>query len=263
MMKKIACLLCFGMFSFTALGTLVGQEISYSFDETTMKGYVVYDDAFEGPRPGVLVVHEWWGHNAYARSRADQLARMGYIAMAVDMYGEGKTAEHPDEAGKFAGAVMSNVEEARKRFDAAMVALHVQEQTDRTRTAAIGYCFGGGVVLHMARFGLPLAGVASFHGSLGTKTPAQSGVVKAKILVCHGAVDPLVPPEAVEAFKSEMTAAGVDFVFKAYPGATHSFTNPDADAFAEKYKLPLGYSAEADQQSWKDLTEFLTEIFKK
>jgi len=262
MMKKIANLFCLWMFSSTALGTLVGQEISYSFDETTMKGYVVYDDSVEGPRPGVLVVHEWWGHNAYARSRADQLARMGYIAMAVDMYGEGKTAEHPDEAGKFAGAVMSNIDVARKRFDAAMVALHAQEQTDKTRTAAVGYCFGGGVVLHMARFGVPLAGVASFHGSLGTKTPAQSGVIKAKVLVCHGAEDPLVPPAAVEAFKSEMTAAGVDFVFKSYAGATHSFTNPGADAFAEKYKLPLGYSAEADQQSWKDLSKFLREIFE-
>ena len=158
-----------------------------------LKGYLAFDDSVEDKRPGVLVVHEWWGHNEYARKRARMLAELGYTALAVDMYGDGKEAAHPDDAAKFAGEVMQKMEVAKGRFAAAMKVLQNHETTHADRIVAIGYCFGGGVVLHMARFGVDLDGVVNFHGLLATSKPAQSGVVKAKILVCHGAEDQFIP----------------------------------------------------------------------
>jgi len=241
---------------------LMEQEVSYNLDTLRMKGFLAYDKSVEGKRPGVLVVHEWWGHNEYARKRVRMLAEMGYIALAVDMYGDGKQADHPDDAGKFAGAVMSDIENAKARFMAAMDFLKEQDQTDTQQIAAIGYCFGGGVVLHMARMGLDLKGVASFHGSIATRQPAQPGEVKAKILVCNGAEDNFVTAEQIEAFKKEMDDAGADYTFISYENAKHSFTNPDADKFAAKFELPLAYNAAADQKSWNDMKQFFGEIFK-
>jgi len=240
---------------------LVGEEIEYSADTITMKGYLAYDASQQGARPGVLVVHEWWGHNAYARRRADMLAEMGYTALAVDMYGGGKTADHPDDAGKFSQEVYENIESGMARFNAALELIKNHPTTDPNKIAAIGYCFGGGVVLHMARSGADLDGVVSFHGSLATESPAQEGDVVAAVLVCHGAEDPFVQPEQVEAIKAEMEAAKVDFTFNAYPGAVHSFTNPDADVFGEKFELPLAYNEAADSQSWQDMQEFFIRIF--
>jgi dienelactone hydrolase len=242
---------------------VVGQEVAYENAGVTMNGYLAYDDATAEKRPGVLVVHEWWGHNDYARKRAHMLAELGYVAMAVDMYGDGKQAMHPDDAGKFAGEVMQSAATARGRFEAALERLKRHPATDAGRIAAIGYCFGGGVVLHMARAGMDLAGVVSFHGSLKTETPAEAGAVKASILVCHGAKDPLVPPEQVGEFMREMTAAGADLRFSAYPEATHSFTNPEADQFANKFSLPVGYDAEADQRSWNEMQVFFQRIFER
>ena len=241
---------------------VVAEEIEYNDAGLSMKGYLVYDDALTEKRPGVLVVHEWWGHNDYARKRARMLAKLGYVALAVDMYGDGKQAMHPDDAGKFADEVMQNAATARGRFEAALKVLQNHSATDSERIAAIGYCFGGGVVLHMARAGLDLDGVVSFHGSLKTQTPAEAGAVKAPILVCHGVKDPLVPPEQVGEFMREMTAAGADLSFTAYPEATHSFTNPEADQFAEKFDLPIGYDASADQRSWAQMQAFFERIFK-
>jgi dienelactone hydrolase len=247
----------------TAQAAVVGEEVGYSAGDVTMQGYLAYDDAIEGPRPGVLVVHEWWGHNDHARERARMLAELGYTALAVDMYGDGRTADHPDQAGEFAGAVMGNIDTARARFLAAMETLQNHPTVDGEHLAAIGFCFGGGVVLHMARMGVDgLDGVASFHGSLGTRMPAEAGAVDARILVLHGADDPLVPEEQVAAFKAEMDNAGADYTFIAYPGATHGFTNPEADANAERFGLPLGYNAEVDQQSWAELESFLSELFQ-
>ncbi|MCG3118116.1 MAG: hypothetical protein ALAOOOJD_00255 [bacterium] len=236
-------------------------EVTYTANGITMKGYLAYDDAIKGKRPGVLVVHEWWGHNEYARKRARMLAGLGYIALAVDMYGDGKQAAHPDDAGKFASAVMQNMEDAKARFMAALDLLNKNPHTDPARIAAIGYCFGGGVVLHMARLGVDLKGVVSFHGSYDTQTPAQAGKVKAKVLVCHGADDKFATPEQIEAFKKEMTDAKVDFQFISYPGAMHSFTNPDADKFGKQFNLPLAYNAAADKQSWADMQAFFKKIF--
>ena len=242
---------------------VVGEEIAYDDAGLTLKGYLAFDDALTGKRPGVLVVHEWWGHNDYARKRARMLAELGYVALAVDMYGDGKQAMHPDDAGKFAAEVMQNAATAQGRFEAALKRPQAHPATDPERIAAIGYCFGGGVVLHMARAGLDLNGVVSFHGSLKTQTPAEAGAVKAGILVCHGVNDPMVPPEQVGEFMREMTAAGADVTFAAYPGATHSFTNPDADSFAEKFGLPIGYNAKADQRTWADMQAFLKRIFNR
>ncbi len=239
-----------------------GKEVDYSAGGVVMKGYLAYDKNIKGKRPGVLVVHEWWGLNDYARKRARMLAGLGYAALAVDMYGGGKQAMHPDDAAKFSSEVMKNFDVAKARFMAAMDFLKKQDMVDPEKIAAIGYCFGGGVVLNMARQGVDLKGVASFHGNLTAVTPAKPGAIKAKILVLHGADDKLVPPEQVRAFKDEMKKAGADFKFIAYPGAGHSFTNPEADEYAKKFNLPIGYNAEADKKSWEELREFLKEIFK-
>ncbi len=238
------------------------EEVIYSAETTNMKGYLAYDKNRQGKRPGVLVVHEWWGHNAYARKRAEMLAEMGYTALAVDMYGDGKTADHPKDAGKFSSAVSKNKSVRKARFLAAKALLENHSTVKADDIAAIGYCFGGGTVLAMAREGVKLDGVASFHGSLGTNEPAQSGAVKTRILVLHGADDPFVPTEQVAAFKQEMENAGVDYKFIAYPGAKHSFTNPGADAVGAKFNLPLQYNAEADTKSWAELQTFLKQIFK-
>ncbi len=248
---------------FSAAAAVTGSEVTYSAGGVEMKGYLAFDDAVAGKRPGILVVHEWWGHNEYARQRARQLAGMGYTALAVDMYGDGKQAGHPGDAQKFAMAVMSDLDAASARFDAAMEVLKNHPTTDPERVAAIGYCFGGGVVLHMARMGKDLDGVASFHGSLGALAPAEKGTVKAKILVCNGADDQFTTPEQIEAFKKEMKDAGVDLRFMTYEGAKHSYTNPDADKMAQEFGLPLGYNEEADKKSWQDLDSFLKDIFKQ
>ncbi len=240
-----------------------GKTVTYSAGGVAMKGYLAYDLDVAGSRPGVLVVHEWWGLNDYARKRARMLAEMGYTALAVDMYGEGKQAKHPDEAGKFASELMKNFDTAKARFMAALDYLKKQKTVDPQRIAAIGYCFGGGVVLNMARQGVDLKGVASFHGNLTAVKPARPGEIKAKILVLHGADDKFTTPEQLEAFKQEMKAAGADFRVIVYPGAMHSFTNPDADRYAEKYKIPLGYNAQADRESWAELAMFLANLFKK
>ncbi len=240
-----------------------GQPVDYRDDGTVMNGDIAYDKSLKGKRPGVLVVHEWWGHNEYARQRARMLAELGYTALAVDMYGEGKQAMHPDEAGKFSSEMMKNFPAARSRFIAAMDTLKDHPTVDPDRIAAIGYCFGGGIVLNLARQGIDLKGVASFHGSLRPVRPTEIGGIKAKILVLHGADDPFIPFQQVYAFQEEMKKAGADLRFISYPGAVHSFTNPGADAIAEKYGLQIGYNAEADQQSWEELKKFLKEIFSQ
>jgi len=240
-----------------------GKQVEYTAGGVTMKGYLAYDANIKGKRPGVLVVHEWWGHNAYARKRARMLAELGYTALAVDMYGDGKQAMHPNDAGKFAGEVMKNFDTGKARFLAAEDFLKKQPFVDPTRIAAIGYCFGGGVVLNMARQGADLKGVASFHGSLAAVKPAQTGMVTAKLRVYNGADDKFTTPEAIEAFKKEMTDAKADFQFINYPGAVHSFTNPEATKLGKKFNLPMVYNADADKKSWEDMKRFFTDIFRQ
>jgi len=245
----------------TARGEIRGEPVTYTDGTTTMKGYLAYDDGSSGKRPGILVVHEWWGQNEYVRRRARMLAELGYVALAVDMYGEGKVADHPDDAGKFSGEIRKNMDLGRRRFEAARKLLAGYPLTDPTRIGAIGYCFGGSVVLQMARDGTDLAGVASFHGGLTTEAPGKTGAVKAKVLVATGADDKFVPPDQVDAFRKEMTAAAADFRVISYPGAAHSFTNPDADANGKAFNLPLAYNAEADRKSWEEMKGFFSRIF--
>ena len=242
---------------------VVGEEVSYMAGDTQMKGYIAWDNAITGKRPGILVVHEWWGHNDYARKRANMLAEQGYTALAVDMYGDGKTASHPDDAGKFAGEVRKNMDVAEARFNAAMETLASNETVNPDQISAIGYCFGGGVVLAMARRGADLDLVASFHGSVATDKPVEKGQVKARLAVFNGAADPMVTAAQVEAFKTEMDNAGVEYLVVSYPDALHAFTNPEADAYAKKFGLPLKYDAVADTDSWNRLIELLQEVYAK
>jgi len=238
-----------------------GKEVTYSANGTILKGYIAYDDAIKGKRPGILVVHEWWGHNEYARKRARMLAERGFTALAVDMYGDGKQAHHPDDAGKFASEVAKNTELAKARFDSAYSLISKEKTVDPNRIAAIGYCFGGSVVLHMARIGEPLKAVISFHGGLGTEYPAQPGKVKARIASFTGEDDPMIPATQVAAFRQEMEKAGVTYKVVTYPDAKHSFTNPDADKYGQEFKLPLAYNAAADKASWDEGMAFLADAF--
>ena len=237
------------------------ETVTYTARGVTMNGYVVYDATKEGKRPGVLVVHEWWGLNDYPKMRARKLAELGYIAMAVDMYGNGKTADNPDDAGKMAGPFYQDPQMAKARFDAALNKFKSYSQVDTNNLAAIGYCFGGGIVLNMARLGENLNGVVSFHGSL-VGTPADKNLLKAKILVCHGAADQFVKPEEVARFKKQMDSIGADYSFKQYPNASHAFTNPNATAVGQKFKIPIAYNGAADSASWSDMKDFFAKIFR-
>ena len=240
------------------------QEIPYtSADGTKLIGYYAYDDAIKGPRPGVMVVHEWWGLNDYAKRRARDLAGLGYSALAIDMYGDGKNTEHPTDAMAFMQAALKDGKAASGRFQAGLDLLKKQPQTDPDKLAAIGYCFGGKVVLDAARQGVPLAGVVSFHGALVTNTPATPGSVKAKILVEHGALDSMVTEDNVTAFKSEMDKAGANYKFVSLEGAKHGFSNPDADRLShgEHGGPDIGYNKAADEQSWADMQKFFKKIF--
>lgn len=242
---------------------LIEKEIEYSSDGDTLKGYLVYDGNVEGKRPGVLIVHEWWGQNEYARERARMLAELGYTAFALDMYGEGKQANHPEDAQKFAMQVFNNIETAEARFMAAYNLLKNQVTTNPEKIAAIGYCFGGGVALHMARIGTDLDAVASFHGSLQPIKPAEPENVKAFLLICNGADDPFVPQEQIDNFKFEMDSAGVEYKFINYEGALHSFTNPIADSVGKKFDMPLAYNEKADKDSWNEMKRLFNDIFNK
>ncbi len=239
----------------------IGQEVSYSGGGANMKGYLAADRSKAGKRPGVIVVHEWWGHNAFARQRAEKLAEMGYTALAVDMYGDGKQADHPKDAMAMSGAVMKDFASAQARFQAALDVLKKDPTVDPERIAAIGYCFGGGVILNMARQGVDLRGVVSFHGSLGAVKPAAKGGIKAKLLVLNGADDGFTK-SSVAGFKKEMKEAGADLKFIDYPGAVHAFTNPGATELGKKFNLPLAYNAEADQKSWAEMRTFLQTVFR-
>jgi dienelactone hydrolase len=261
-MKRTLCFIGLMLAAAVSQAAVQGKEVSYSANGTTLKGYVAYDDAVKGKRPGILVVHEWWGHNEYARKRARMLAEQGYTALAVDMYGDGKQAHHPDDAGKFASEVSKDAALAKARFDAAYNLISQEETVDGKNIAAIGYCFGGSVVLNMARIGEPLKAAVSFHGGLATTTPAALGKIKARIASFTGEDDPMIPATQVEAFRQEMEKVGVVYKIVTYPGAKHAFTNPEADKYGQQFKLPLAYNAAADKASWEAGLAFLAEAFK-
>jgi dienelactone hydrolase len=246
-----------------AHAAVVAKTIEYEANGTRLRGYLAYDDRFAGRRPGVLVVHEWWGLNDYVRGRARQLAELGYTALALDMYGEGREAAHPDQASALASEVNRRRTEAEARFRAGLELLKQQPTADPARVAAIGYCFGGGIVLDMAREGFDLQGVVSFHGTLASPIKARPGAVKARILVLRGEDDPFVPQKDVEAFEKEMKEAKADYRIVAYPRARHAFTNPAADRLGREFNLPLAYDAAADKASWNEMERFFVQVFEK
>ncbi len=229
-------------------------------DSLLLKGYIVYDENIEGKRPAVLVVHEWWGLNDYPKMRARELAKLGYIAMALDMYGNDQKGDNPEAAGKLAMPFYQNPQLAKERFEAALKVLKEYPQTDGDNVAAIGYCFGGAIALAMAKLGEDLKGVVSFHGNLNV-VPADKDLLKAQILVCHGADDSFVPQAEVDIFKKQMDSIGANYIFKSYAGASHAFTNPGATALGEKFNIPIKYNAAADSASWKDMKDFFSTIF--
>lgn len=241
------------------LAALVKKEIQYQVNGVALKGYMAYP-AGKKNLPGVLIVHEWWGHNAYARQRADRLAELGYAAFALDLYGDGKVANHPADAKNFMTQAVNTEGAIQQRFTAALELLKNNPVTDDNKMAAIGYCFGGGVVLSMARAGVDLDGVVSFHGSLQNLAPIAQNV-SANFLVLNGAADPFVLEEQKQAFKTSMQAANLTYEFVDYPGVLHGFTNPDATAKGEQFSLPLKYDAAADQASWIKMQSFLKSIF--
>ena len=240
---------------------IVGVEVSYATDSTEMKGYIVYDESIEGKRPGILVVHEWWGHNNYTRERANMLAELGYTALAVDMYGDGKQAEHPEDAGKFMNQVISNMDEAKASVTKAKETLKNHPSVDADKIAEIGYCFGGSVVLTMANAGVDLDAVAAFHSGLDLPIQPNAETLNVKILVCNGAADPFIPSESVEKFKADMDAVGADYKYISYENAVHAFTSPDADELGKKFDLPLAYDEKADNDSWSELQTLLKSVF--
>ena len=253
-MKIIIATLFILMIASGALAAVKMEPVEYKQGDVTLKGQIAYDDAAKEKRPGVIVVHEWWGLNDYAKSRARMLAEAGYVALAVDMYGDGKTTEHPDEAGEWVAAVRGNAQMGMDRFMAGYNALKANPHVDPAHISAIGYCFGGGVVLGAALFGADLDAVVSFHGALPTDPAA--GKPKARMLVCHGAADGLITPDQVAGFMKVADDAGADWEFISYAGAKHSFTNPDAD----KHGIPaLSYNEKADKRSWQTALNFLAE----
>lgn len=238
------------------------RELSYqSAEGATLRGYLAYDAAQQGPRPGILVAPEFWGLNDYIRRRARELAALGYTALALDMYGDGKVTRVPAEAVALMQAATASPELTRQRFEAALDLLLRQPEVDPQRVGAIGYCFGGKLVLDMARQGLPLAGVVSFHGRLTPTVPATPGAVRARVLVEHGEADSMTTPEQLRAFEEEMRQAGVDYRLVVHPGARHGFTNPQADERRTE-GLDIGYQKEADERSWEDMKAFFAEVFR-
>jgi len=256
---KILFLLLILLISQKMFSQIHSELIEYKDGDFTLEGYISYDESFEGIRPAILVVHEWMGLNDYAKSRADMLAKLGYIAFAADIYGKGIRPQTPDEAGKQAGMYKNDRQLMRSRINAALVELKKQKLADIKNIAAIGYCFGGTTVLELARSGADIKGVVSFHGNLDTPNPEDAKNIIAKILICHGSIDPHVPESQVKAFEKEMNDAKVNWKFISYEGAVHAFTNPKS---GNDISRGAAYNETADKKSWEDMKSFFAEIFE-
>lgn len=237
------------------------ETVEYTVNGETFTGYLAYDDEAEGKRPGVLVVHEWWGHNEFAREQAERLAAEGYTAFALDMYGSGKLAEHPEDAQQFMKAATKDMDQVKARFMAAKELLQKHDSVDASKIAAQGYCFGGAVVLNMARMGVDLDAVVSYHGALGSPIKAEAGQVQPRIHAYTGGADPMVPADQVSGLVKEMQDAGADLTLVSFPGVLHSFTNPGADKFAEDFNMPVAYDEAAANRSWDGTMRLYGEVF--
>ncbi len=238
---------------------LVTKTVEYSQDGTVMRGFLAHDDAAPGKRPGVLVVHEWWGLNDFAKEIAAKLAGLGYVALAADIYGNGYTTTDREEAGKLAGALRGDPALLRARAQAALKALAADPRVDPKRLAAIGFCFGGTTVLELALSGADLAGVVSFHGGLPKAGPDDLKRIKAAVLVLHGADDPHVSPADLAAFEQAMRQAGADWQMVFFGGAVHGFTNP---ANGNNPAAGVAYNPRAARRSWGCMQEFFQEIWR-
>ena len=236
------------------------ETVEYQDGDTVLEGYLAYDDSSQAKRPGVLVVHEWMGLGDYAKRRAEQLAGLGYVAFAADMYGKGVRAKDHAEAAKLSGVYRSDRGLMRARIHVALEELSKHPLVDSSRIAAIGYCFGGTTVLELARSGADVVGVVSFHGGLDTPSPHDAKHIKGRVLALHGADDPFVKKEQVEAFEEEMRQANVDYRLIIYPGAVHSFTVPEAGNDPSK---GMAYNADADRRSWETMKTFLSDVFQE
>ena len=229
---------------------IMTNRIEYQVGDACHQGYLAYDNEISTTRPGIIIVHEWWGLNDYMVRRAHMLAELGYVALAIDMFGGGRVAESLEEAGELMNGVLNDMETGTAALQAGYKLLQNQIHVDAERTAAIGYCFGGAMALHMARIGLPLSAVVSFHGSLGSFHSAEPGSIKPTILVCHGGADTMVTMDDLESFQREMSQAEADCEVLLLADAKHGFSNPQADVNAEKYAIDLGYQPQADAKSW-------------
>jgi len=259
-MRCLIALVLALLISSIAEAKVVTQNVAYKDGETALEGYLAYDDAGQGKRPGVLVVHEWWGINDYVKGRAQQLAELGYVAFCADIYGKGVRPTTMQDAAKVSGTYRDNRGLLRQRALAALAVLRGDARVDRGRIAAIGYCFGGTTVLELARSGAEIAGVVSFHGGLATPDPSKPNTVKAKVLALCGGDDPNAPPDQVAAFEDEMRKAGVDWQLVSYGGAVHSFTNP---ASGNDNSRGVAYNEKADRRSWEAMRIFFAEIFNE
>jgi len=260
MKSKVLSLIVIFALCGTASAQVVTKPITYRQGGVTLQGTLAYDDAISGKLPGILVIHEWWGLNAYARSRAEKLAKMGYVAFALDMYGKGKHTEHPDQAAAWMKAVNGNMQLWQQRAIAGLDVLKSQPQVDPDRMAAIGYCFGGATVQVLAYSGAHLKGIVSFHGSLMPPSAEQGAKTKAKMLICQGAQDPFNPPDTVMQFIKAMNATSIDWQMIIYGNTRHSFTNPDADKHG---MAALAYNPSSDRRSWQHMILFFNELFPK
>jgi dienelactone hydrolase len=248
-------------FATPAVAAIQEEAVTYKDGDTVMKGFIVYDDAIKAKRPGIVVVHEWWGITKHTRAEARRFAQHGYTAFVADMFGDGKTADNPTDAGGLMKSVMGNPALVQSRFAAARELLAKHATVDAKKIGASGYCMGGAVVLNAARAGSDLVGVAAFHPSLGGYRTAASPM-KAKVLVLNGADDPFNKPDQIDGFKKDMASAKAALIFIDYPGAVHAFTNPEATEKGQQYKIPLAYNAEADKKSKAEADKFFSAVFK-
>jgi dienelactone hydrolase len=259
MLRKLSILaLVLLALPFSAWAVTQTETVEYKDGDTPLKGFLVYDDALQGKRPGIIVVHEWWGLNDYAKRRAEMLAELGFVAFAIDMYGDKKVTEHGNEAKVWMEQITKNIDTWQKRALLGLEILKKHPLVDPNYTAAIGYCFGGATVMQMAYAGADLDGVVSFHGSLPPATKEQQKKIEAQVLVAHGAEDPFVPPERLLAFEQALDAAGADWQLMTYGGVRHGFTNPEADGYGMD---GVKYDEKADDRSWALMQSFFDEIF--
>lgn len=237
------------------------EDVNISVDTTTLHNYIAYDQNKTGKRPIVLVIPEWWGLNDYPKSRARQLAGLGYFAVAVDIYGDGRLAADPEQAGAIAATFYANPELAFTRIEATLNKTKSYAEADTGKVAAIGYCFGGSMVLNVARMGMPLDGVVSFHGILSALAPAKKSM-SGKVLVCQGTDDKFSPLSDISKFKKELDSVGASYAVKEYAGAKHAFTNPAATEAGKKFNIPIAYNPDADKNSWNDMKDFFAMLWQ-